>query len=139
METIHEIPGKVKVEWDPSTLAVIDHWSAMALVSLAEFRTAILERGLNYAVAHHGKAWIADNSAAKGAFNQDIQGLIGSEVFPAFAKAGIKSFITVASADSPLANLSAKKYQAKLGPNGIQLIEVPTLAEGLRWLREHAR
>lgn len=138
MDIIFEIPGKVKVEWDPSAKAVIDHWSAMALVTLSEFRTAVLEKGLKHAASHQGRAWIADNSAAKGAFNQEIQNFIGTDVFPAFAKNNIKYFITVPSPDSPLTNMSAKKYQAKLGPNGIQLVDVPSLAEGLNWLREHA-
>ena len=137
MSAIHEIPGKVKVEWEPGTRSVIDHWSAMGQVTLAEFRTTVLEKGLGYAAPKGGRAWIVDNSAAKGAFSQEIQDFIGSDVFPAFAKAKIKFFITVASADSPLANMSAKKYQAKLGPNGISLVEVGSVEDALKWLREH--
>jgi len=138
MSVIHEIPGKLTVEWEPTVRAIVDHWSAMALVTLPEFRTAILEKGLQHAIANRGHAYIVDNSMAKGAFSQEIQGFIGTDVFPAFAKGGIKYFLTVASAGSPLANLAAKKYQSKVGPNGIQLVEVPSVEEAKRWLRENA-
>jgi hypothetical protein len=139
MNVIHEIPGKVTVEWEPTVRAVIDHWSAMALITLPEFKTVILEKGLKHAIANRGHAYIVDNSMAKGAFTQDIQAFIGTDVFPAFAKGGIKYFITVASAGSAITNLSAKTYQSKAGPNGLQLVEVPTVAEALRWLRENAK
>lgn len=138
MDVIYEIPGKVKVEWDGSVRAVIDHWATLALLSLQEFRTTVLEKGLGHATRNRGQAWIVDNSAAHGAFSQDIQAFIGSDVFPAFAKAHIKYFLTVSASESALTNMSAKKYQAKLGPNGIQLVEVPTVAEAVRWLKENA-
>jgi hypothetical protein len=76
---------------------------------------------------------------AKGAFSQEIQAFIGTNVFPAFAKGGIRYFLTVASAGSAVANLSAKTCQSEVGPNGIQLVEVPTVAEAMRWLRENAK
>jgi hypothetical protein len=139
MIVIHDIPGKVQVEWEPTARAIIDHWSAMALVTLAEFRTTVLEKGLKHATANGAQAYIVDNSGAKGAFSQEIQAFIGTDVFPAFAKGHIKYFLTVASAESALTNMAAKKYQAKLGPNGIQLVEVPTVTEALRWLRENAK
>ena len=138
MEAIFEIPGKVSVEWEPSVRAVLDHWSGLALVTLEEFKDATLRGGLKFAHAHGGHAYIVDNSKAKGAFRQDIQDFIGTDVFPAFAKANIKYFIVVPAADSPLANMSARKYEAKLGPNNLQLVEVPSVAEALNWLREHA-
>ena len=138
MPVIHEIPAKVIVEWDPSVRAIIDHWSALAQVTLAEFRGTVLEKGLKHAASNRGQAWIVDNSAAKGAFSQEIQAFIGTDVFPAFAREHIKYFLTVSSSDSALANMSAKKYQAKLGPNGIQLVELPSVAEALAWLRENA-
>jgi len=139
MDLIFEIPGKIKVEWEPSARAVIDRWSALSQVTLAEFRSAVLEKGLPYASAHRGRAYIVDNSAAKGAYIQDIQNFIGSDVFPAFAKAGIKYFLTVPSQDSPLANLAAKKYSAKVGPHGIQLVEVRSVADAVQWLKENAK
>jgi hypothetical protein len=138
MGIIHAIPGRVEVEWDPGARAIIDHWSALALVSLADFRATVLDKGLVHARSHQGQAWIVDNSKAKGAFSQEIQAFIGSDVFPAFHRAHIRFFLTVASGDSPLANMSAKTYQSKLGPNGIQLVEVPSVAEALRWIKEHA-
>ena len=138
MIVIHEVPDKLVVEWEPTCRAVVDHWKALAQVSLAEFKTSVLDKGLKYASANRGHAYIVDKSVAKGAFNQEIQTFIGTDVFPAFAKAGIRHFITVASADSALTNMSAKKYQAKLGPSGIHLVEVPTVAEAVRWLQENA-
>ena len=138
MSIVHELPGKLKVEWDPSARAIIDHWTNLALTTLAEFQTAIMEKGLKHAAANQGHAYIVDNSGAKGAFSQEIQAYIGAEVFPAFARNKIKYFITIPSAESSLTNMAAKKYQAKVGPNGIQLVEVPSVAEALRWLAEHA-
>jgi len=138
MDLIYEIPGKVKIEWDPTVRAVIDHWITPSLVTLAEFRTLTLEKGLPYAIAHGGHAYIIDNSQARGAFSQEIQAFGGTDVLPAYAKGHIQYFLVVAAADSPLANLSAKKYQAKVGPNGIQLVMVPSMAEAQRWLRERA-
>jgi hypothetical protein len=138
MTTIHEIPGKVTVEWDSSVRAIIEHWANLSLIPLAEFRTAVLDKGLQHAAANQGNAYIVDHSAAKGAFIRDIQEFIETQVNPAFAKAGIKYFLSVPSKDSPLANMAAKRYQGRLDRSGIQHVDVSSVVEAVAWLRTNA-
>ena len=62
--------------------------------------------------------------------------MIETENFPIFAKAGIKYFITIKSA-SAITNMSIDRYATKLGPNGIQMVEVPNLKGAIAWLKVH--
>jgi len=117
----------------PDAHAIVDGWTSYG-VSLAEFREAVLVRGLGYAKQKRGRAWIVDSSRAKGLFSDDIQRFIGTDVFPAFAKAGSKYFATISSSSS-LTNLSMGTYKARLGPNGIQLAEPGSVGQALQWLK----
>lgn len=134
-EKIHTIPGKLEVAWDPGVRAVIDTWTSYA-ITLDQFRDAVLEKGLTYAKAHRGRAWIVDSSTAHGAFPQEVQAFIGSDVFPTFSKNGIKYFLTIVS-KSAVTNISIKDYTSKLGPHGIQLVEVPSTEMAVEWLSHH--
>ena len=134
---VFEIPGKVRVEWEPSVRAIVDTWNSLAEVTVAEFREAVLENGLSYGVARGVQAYIVDNSAALGAFSQDVVDFIAREVHPSIAQGGVKYVITVGSRESPLANLTARKYKDTLKPYGVQLVDVTTLAEAVRWLEQH--
>jgi hypothetical protein len=77
-----------------------------------------------------------DATKARGAFPQDVQKLIETEVFKAFAAIGIKYFITIKSA-STVTNMSIKSFTAHLGPCGIQMVEVPDQDKAIAWLKEH--
>lgn len=134
-EQVFSIPGKLTVTFEPSVHAIIDTWTSYG-VSVDQFRDAVLVHGLKHAKAHRGHAWIVDSSTAHGAFSQEIQACIGAEVFPAFARSGIKFFLTIVS-KSAVTNMSIKDYTSKLGPNGIQLVEVPSVALGIEWLKHH--
>ncbi len=133
---IHEIPGKLSVNWDAEAHAVVDTWSTY-FVSLEEFKDAVLIKGVNFAKTHGAKAWIVDSSQAKGVFSPEIQDLIGKEVFPAFAKINIKYFITVTS-QSAATKLSISAYTSKLGPNGIKLVEATSAKDAIEWLKKNA-
>lgn len=130
---IHEIPGKLVVQFEPSVKAVIDTWTNYQ-VSLKDFSDAILNKGLVYGKPRGVAAWIVDSSGARGAFSPECQAFIGSDIFPAFAHAGIKHFITITS-ESALTKMTVKEYQAKLGPNGLHLVEAKSTAEALAWLK----
>jgi len=132
---VHEIPGTLLVEWNDEVKATVDTWSTYAITA-PQFREAILEKGVANAQAHDGRAWVMDASKAKGAFPSDVQKLIESEVFKAFARIGIKYFITVKST-SAITNMSIKNYTAHLGPSGIQMVEVPDASQAIAWLKEH--
>lgn len=134
---IHSIPGKLEVSWRSDVKAIVDHWISYG-VSLDEFKEAVLVKGLNHAKSNGGVAWIVDSSEAKGSFTQEIQDFIGSDIFPAFAKNGVKYFITISSAVSSLTNLTVKSFSAKVGPNGLQLLEVKSVDDAVMWLKEHA-
>jgi len=97
------------------------------VIKVAQFREAILEKGVAYARAHGGRAWVMDASKAKGAFPQDVQELIEREVFKTFAAIGVKYFLTIKS-ESALTNMSINRYAAHMGPCGIQMVEVPSAA-----------
>jgi hypothetical protein len=132
---VHEIPGTLLVEWNDEVKATVDTWSTY-LITVPQFREAILDKGVAYAKAHGGRAWIMDATKAKGAFSPEIQKLIETEVFKAFAANGIKYFITIKSA-SAVTNMSIKSFTAHLGPCGIQMVEVPDVNKAIAWLKEH--
>jgi hypothetical protein len=132
-EVIHTLPDRLTVTWEAEALAIVDTWTSYQ-VGVDEFRVAVLEKGLGWARKHGGRAWVVDSSSARGAFSQAVQELIGSEIFPAFAANGITHFITIKST-SAVTNLSIASYTSKLGPNGIQLVELPSVALALEWLK----
>ena len=133
---IHEMPGTLLVEWDDELKAMFDTWSSYT-IKAPQFREAILQKGVAYARSLRGWAWVMDASKAKGAFPDDVQKLIETEVFKTFAGIGIKYFITIKSAGSALTNMSIKSFTAHLGPCGIQMVEVPDRNSAIEWLRQH--
>ena len=131
---IHSISGKLNVSWRSDVKAIVDKWLDYG-VSLEEFREAVLVKGLNYAKANGGVAWIVDSSTAKGVFSNEIQAFIGSDIFPAFAANGIKYFITVLP-ENALTQLSVKSYSTKAGPNGLELVEAGSLEAAVDFLKQ---
>jgi hypothetical protein len=132
---VHEIPGTLVVEWNDAAKTMIDTWSSYS-ITLPQFREAIVSKGIAYARAHGGRAWVMDATRAKGVFPQDVQKLIETEVFKGFAAIGVKYFITIKSA-SAVTNMSINRYTAHLGPCGIQMVDVPDVNRAIVWLREH--
>ncbi len=116
-------------------MAMIDTCSSY-VITAPQFREAILEKGLSHAKIHGARAWVMDASRAKGAFPQDIQRLIETEVFKAFAAIGIKYFITIKST-STITNMAISRYTAHLGPCGIKMVEVPDVGKAIAWMKEH--
>ena len=132
---VHEIPGVVVIEWNDEVKATFDTWSTYT-IKVPQFREAILEKGVANARARGGRAWVMDATMAKGAFAQDVQTLIETEVFKIFAAIGIMYFVTIKSA-STITNMSITRYTAHLGPNGIQMVEVPSREKAIEWLKAH--
>lgn len=132
---LHEIPGKLTVEWRDDLKAIVDTWTNY-YVSLDEFREAILEKGLPHASKNGGRAWIVDSRAAKGSFPPEIQNFIGTDIFPNFAKNGIKYFITILP-ESAIVKLTVKNYSSKAGPNGLELVETKSLEDAVAFLQSH--
>lgn len=133
--TVHEIPGVLRVEWNDDAKAMIDTWSNY-MITVPQFREAILEKGVAHGKVYKSQAWIVDSSRAKGAFPQDVQKLIETEVFKTFAAIGVKYFITIKSA-SAITNMSIDRYTAQCGPAGLQMIELPDQDTALQWLKNH--
>ena len=129
------IPNKMVQTWNADVHAIIDTWISY-YVTLNEFSDAVLSKGLEYSKLNKGRAWIVDSSTASGNFSREIQNFIGSDVFPAFAKAGIKYFITITSQNA-LTNLTIRNYSAKTGPNGLQLVQIDSLADAIDWLKKN--
>jgi hypothetical protein len=136
MDQVHNVPDKLNVQWVPEVKAVLDTWTSY-FITLPSFREAVLEKALSFAKDQGVRAWIVDSSKAKGAFSQEIQDFIGSDVFPAFAKAGVKYFVTITST-SALTNMTIGSYAAKLGPNGLKLVEATSAAAAIEWLKQNA-
>jgi hypothetical protein len=134
---IQVIPGKMESTWNEDVKAVVDTWTTYS-VTLEEFKNAVLIKGIDFAKARHGIAWIVDSSTAKGAFSQEIQDFIGSDIFPGFVKNGIKYFITISSKVSPITNLTVKQYAAQAGPHGLKLIELNSADDAIKWLKANA-
>lgn len=132
---VHEIPGVLLVEWNNDVKTTFDTWTSYA-ITVPQFREAILTKGLANAKAHGGRAWVMDATKAKGAFTFDVQKLIETEVFKAFAAIGIKYFITIKSV-SAITNMAINRFTAYLGPCGIQMVDVPDSNQAIAWLKEH--
>ncbi|MBI4734202.1 MAG: hypothetical protein HY779_05250 [Rubrobacteridae bacterium] len=131
--SIHGIPGKLEVSWRGDVKAIVDTWTDYS-VTLEEFKEAVLVKGLNYARANGGVAYIVDSSKAKGCFSQDIQNFIGTDIFPAFVRGGIKYFITINSQVSALTQATVRNYQTKTASCGLKLIEVNSVQDAVMWL-----
>ena len=132
---IHEIPNVLRVEWDDEAKAMVDTWSSYG-IKVPQFREAVLQKAVAYAKAHGARAWVMDATSAKGAFPADVQKLIETEVFKAFAAIGIKYFVTIKSAASTITNMSIKSFTSYLGPAGIQMVDVPDHKKAIAWLKE---
>lgn len=132
---INSIPGKMDTYWVPDVHSILDVWTTYA-VSMQEFSDAVLVKGVKYAKANKGIAWIVDSSSAKGAFSPEIQAFIGNDVFPAFTKNGIKYFITILPKESALTRMTVKNYSSKAGPNGLELVEVNSVEDAFEFLKE---
>lgn len=133
---VYEIPNKLLVEWEPSVRAIIDTWTTY-FITLDEFREAVLVRGVNQAKANGGQAWIVDSHKAKGGFSQEIQDYIKSDVFPTFAKIGIKYFMAI-NAEDAVARLTVNQYSAQVGPHGMQLLKGSSAEGAIEWLKKNA-
>jgi len=134
---IYNIPKKLEVHWQEDVKAIIDTWSSY-FISLQDFSDAVLVHGLNHAKANGAVAWIVDSSKAIGVFSKEIQEYIGSDIFPAFSKNGIKYFITI-TADSYFTKKTIENYSAKTGPNGLILVEVKNVQDAIDFLKKEAK
>ena len=134
---VYEVEGKIRSEWNSEVRAIIDTWTTY-MISLDEFKTAVLEKGLSFAKTNHGHAWIVDSSQAKGLFSKEQLEFIDQEVFPAFHNAGIKYFITIKPTNSVFTEMTVKQYSALTGPHGIQLVEVSSVDQAIMWLKSNA-
>lgn len=132
---VFELPGKLKVEWDPEAKAIVDTWTTYS-VSVEEFREAVLVRGVAYAKAHGGRAWIVDAHTAHGTFSQEIQTLIATEVFPTFVEIGIKYFMSINSANA-LTKMTVNQYTTQAGPAGLTVLNGSSAEGALTWLLAH--
>ncbi len=134
---VYQIPGKLTVTWNDEVKAIIDTWDSY-FVTLDQFREAIFDKGVTFAKGRGVQAWIVDSSQAKGAFSQEIQDFIGSDVFPKFAEIGVKYFITINSEVSAVTKMSISSYSAKTGPNGLKLVELHSASDAIKWLKANA-
>lgn len=132
---VYSIPQKMDTHWLPEVKAILDTVHSYAL-SLSEFKTAVIEKGLTHSKTFSGRAWIVDSSEAQGVFSPDIQNFIGSDVFPSFANNGIKYFITIPPQKDTLAKITVKRFSDKAGPNGLKLVEASSLEVALDFLKK---
>jgi hypothetical protein len=131
---IHSIKGKLEVHWLENVRAIQDKWYNYS-VTPEEFKEAVLLKGLSHSKKNKGFAWIVDSSDATGIFTQQIQKFIEADVFPAFAAAGVKYFITVPPQKVGLTSMTVKAYSEKVGPAGITLIEVESFDQAIATLK----
>ncbi|MCP4218553.1 MAG: hypothetical protein GY765_28220 [bacterium] len=129
---IHQIQGKLTVEWESEAKAIIDTWDTYN-VSLEEFKDAVLIKGVDCAKANGGRAWIVDSHKATGVFKAQIQKFIETDIFPKFAELGIKYFMTITSADA-VTRLTINQYSAKAGPCGLKVLKGSCVEDALKWL-----
>ena len=132
---VYELPGVVKVEWDPEVCALIHTWFNYFL-RLDQFQDAIIVRALGHARANGGLAIIADTSAAKGALPDDVQRYVAGNVFREVADAGIKYIIGVSST-SAITSLSLNRSLSNAEIHGIKRLEMASVAVAVEWLKDN--
>lgn len=132
MRDVFHVPGRVRVQWEPSVRAIVDTWDNY-VITVDQFREAVLDKGLNFAKANRGRAWIVDSSKATGYFPREVQAIL-DEVFETFSKNGISHFLTITS-QSVVTNMGIKAYSSKAGPHGVRVCEVSSVSEGIALLR----
>ena len=130
---IHEIPGKLLMEWDSDVNAIIDTWDNQ-FVTLEQFEEAICKKGIDCAKEHGTNAWIVDAQEATSVFTRELMEYIDSTVLPLFHQSGIKYFLSIRPKDI-VANITVKKYTEKAGPHGITLVECDSVESALEWLK----
>ena len=130
---VYDAPGRLQIDWNFESKAIVSTWSTYS-VTLEEFKEAVMHRAVNYAKARGAIAWISNASNAQGAFRQEIQTYIGEALFPRFAEAGFKYFISVLPKNALTAS-AARSFARKIGPNGITLIEVPSVEAAIEFLK----
>ena len=131
---VHSIPGKLEVTWRDDVKAIVDTWTNYH-VTLDEFRDAVLGKGLGFGRRWGVRAWIVDSTHATGAFPQEVQDFIGSDVFPTFKKEGVEYFVTVLP-KSALTKMTVKRFSEKTGPAGLKLVEVHSLEDAVSFLMQ---
>jgi len=134
---IHKIKGKMNAEWWSDINAVLDTWENPT-VSLDEYRDAVLVKELNHARKNGGVAWIVDSRKAKTSFPEDIQKFINTEVFPNFARSGIKYFITI-NPDSDETYHTVDNYYSRISPSGLELVEAKSLQDAETFLKDQRK
>jgi hypothetical protein len=130
--SIAQVPGKLTTTWLEDVKAVCDKWTDYN-VTLAEFEDAIVKKGCSFAKTNGAVAWIADASEAKNLFSQEIQDFIAKTVFKTMVSIGIKHFISVAP-KSAITKLGVTKYGSQVGPAGMILVDVASLADARAFL-----
>ncbi len=133
---IHEIPNKLLCEWESESKAVIDTWTTYN-ISLEEFKEAVLVKGVNYGKENGVKAWIVDSHKAKGVFSQEIQEFIDTDIFPTFARIGVKYFMPINS-DNAITNLTISQYSTSAGPHGLKVLNGSSAEGAVNWLKKNA-
>jgi len=131
---VYEIPGKVLIEWDSTENIMIAHWLSYA-VTLAEYKEAIYNKGLNMVKIHKSKALIIDSSKAKGVFSMEIQNFTKDVVYPAEVKLGLKYFITIDS-ESALTNMNVKMYSVNADSSGLKTVKASSIKGAIDWLKQ---
>jgi hypothetical protein len=121
-QKLHDIPTKMTAYWIAEHRCVLDEW-ANYFVTLAEFKEAVMVKGLAASKQHGGRAWVVDSRNARGVFPEEVQQYIANTCFQEFMKAGVKFFITIRS-KSASTNLGIQRYEKQAGPAGIQLVTV---------------
>lgn len=132
---IHSIPGYLEVKWLDDVRSMLDTWTNYT-VTLPQFREAVLEKGVSHAGPRKAIGWIVDSSKAKGAFSQEIQKFIETDIFPAFAGIGVKYFCTINSQASPTTRMTVDRYSAQTGPHGLTLVQADTTTDAIQFLKE---
>ena len=132
---VHTIPKKLTVTWQEDIKAIIDTWQSY-FVTIFEFEQAVLVKGLNHAKANGGIAWIVDSSNAIGAMPKFIIDFIDERVFPEFVKNGIKYFITISTGATKIAKKTISQYSERTHHNGLILVELDSLEEAIKWLKD---
>lgn len=132
-EFVHQIKGKVRVDWLPESKAILDTWESQ-VISVSEFKEFIA-KGLEFSVKNGGRAWIVDASNAVGVMPQDVQAHIANEVFPAFVKNGVKYFCSIKPQGSALAKMTVEQYRHSTTPNGLILVEAESVDDAVNYLK----
>lgn len=132
---IVELPNKFISYWDDSSCCVIDTWLDFHTISVEDVQKTIIETVIPFIKKKNCDIHVVDNSVASGAFSRDVLDCFKAEVAERMKATDVRYFLTVASVNSPIANISMRNLSNRMDSVRFYAIEANSVQDGLQLIK----